>query len=160
MLLWNHHARYSIIQYPASRIRRLLQCQIGSQRSLVFYATGAAMGLLTLSVWVEWSIRQTSGSLGFPAREGWAPNLSWPPCEKGLTESGFPGDIPVNAITWKVITTLEESSLYFKVLWAIWELNPAVSIFHGSLLLNQPNSLMWSKRSPRRLSLLDPIQIL
>ena len=43
--------------------------------------------------------------------------------------SGFPGDIPANAITWKVITMPAESLHSLKAFWNTQGLSPAGSFF-------------------------------
>ena len=45
--------------------------------------------------------------------------------DRERTASGSPGDIPANAITWKVIIMRGENSDFLKILWNTWELNRA-----------------------------------
>ena len=42
------------------------------------------------------------------------PKFSWRPCVKAQTASGCPGDIPANAITWKVIIMPGENLRCFR----------------------------------------------
>ena len=70
--------------------------------------------------------------------------------------SGCPGDIPANAITWKVITMPEENLPCLKTLWNIWGLNPAGSSFHGSPLQNPRNLWKWSTQVTDEIKALGP----
>jgi len=60
--------------------------------------------------------------------------------------SGFPGDIPEIAITWKVITILEEDLSFSKTLWNIWASNLVVYTFRGYPPRKRPSLLMSSMR--------------
>jgi hypothetical protein len=82
----------------------------GNQKLPPFSVIGVATELLIWQELAVYNTRPISGLSGSRVQGGSAPNLSWPHSGTVQTEFGYPADTLVTAITWKVITTLEESS--------------------------------------------------
>jgi hypothetical protein len=61
-----------------------------------------------------WNTHPTYGWFESPAPEEWTPSFCLLPCVKAQTASGYPGDIPANAITWKVIIMPGANLRYFR----------------------------------------------
>ena len=80
-----------------------------------FLCNWCSYGAADLAGVEGWNTRPISGSSEFRAPVGWILNFSWRPCAKALTASGYPGDIRVNAITWKVITMPVANSPFSKI---------------------------------------------
>ena len=98
-----------------AKLRRSSLCLIGNRKLRLFCVTGAVMVPPILPESAGWNTPPISGSSGFRAPDGWILNSFWRLCGKVLTASGYPGDTPENAITWKVITMPVANSPCFKI---------------------------------------------
>jgi F420-non-reducing hydrogenase iron-sulfur subunit len=121
-------------------------CLNGNRKSSAFLCNWCSYGAADLAGVSRMEYPPNIRVIRIPCTGRMSPKFALAPLRgTAPTGCGCPGDIPANAITWKVITTPVENSFCLKTSWNTWVSNADRLHIHGCLRPNPPNSSMWSQ---------------